>query len=140
MSTSTDSSRALELRRDIARHDRLYYAEAAPKITDQEYDLLLRELRDLEEANPDLLTPDSPTRRVAGKPLDGFSQVRHGLPMQSLDNTYSLEEAEAFLARMEKLLPGAKLNWTIEPKVDGVALSLTYRHGLLTLAVPPGGG
>lgn len=140
MSTSTDSSRALELRRDIARHDRLYYAEAAPKITDQEYDLLLRELRDLEEANPDLLTPDSPTRRVAGKPLDGFSQVRHGLPMQSLDNTYSLEEAEAFLARMEKLLPGAKLNWTIEPKVDGVALSLTYRHGLLTLAATRGDG
>ena len=140
MARSTASSRVLELRREIARHDRLYYEEAAPQITDREYDALLRELHDLEEAHPELRTPDSPTQRVAGKPLEGFRQVRHRLPMQSLDNTYSLEEAGAFIARVEKLLPGIPLRWTIEPKVDGVALSLTYRDGLLEMAATRGDG
>ncbi|MFM8460212.1 MAG: NAD-dependent DNA ligase LigA, partial [Chthoniobacterales bacterium] len=140
MAASNVSSRARELRREIARHDRLYYEEAAPQISDREYDVLLRELRDLEDAHPDLRTPDSPTRRVAGKPLDGFKQVRHRVPMQSLDNTYSLEEADEFLERVERLLPGIKLRWTIEPKVDGVAISLTYREGLLELAATRGDG
>ena len=140
MAASNVSSRARELRRQIAQHDRLYYEEAAPKITDREYDALLRELCDLEDAHPDLATPDSPTHRVAGKPLEGFSQVRHRAPMQSLDNTYSLEEADEFMARVERLLPGIKLRWTIEPKVDGVALSLTYRDGLLELAATRGDG
>ena len=140
MPASNVSSRARELRREIARHDRLYYEEAAPEITDREYDALLRELRDLEEAHPELRTPDSPTQRVAGKPLEGFEQVRHRAPMQSLDNTYSLEEADEFMARVERLLPGIKLAWTIEPKVDGVAISLTYRDGLLELAATRGDG
>lgn len=140
MAQSTASSRVLELRREIARHDRLYYEEAAPEITDREYDALLRELRDLEEAHPALCAPDSPTQRVSGRPLEGFRQVRHRVPMQSLDNTYSLEEAGAFLARVEKLLPGIPLRWTIEPKVDGVALSLTYRGGVLELAATRGDG
>ena len=140
MPASNVSSRARELRREIARHDRLYYEEAAPEITDREYDALLRELRDLEEAHPELRTPDSPTQRVAGKPLEGFEQVRHRVPMQSLDNTYSLEEADEFMARVERLLPGIKLAWTIEPKVDGVAISLTYRDGLLELAATRGDG
>jgi len=134
------SSRVGELRRLIAHHDRLYYDKAAPEITDREFDTLLRELQDLEAAHPELRTPDSPTQRVAGRPLEGFTQVRHRAPMQSLDNTYSLEEADAFLARMEKLLPNIKLRWTIEPKVDGVALSLTYRDGLLELAATRGDG
>jgi DNA ligase (NAD+) len=140
MPASNASSRARELRREIARHDRLYYEEAAPEITDREYDALLRELRDLEVAHPELRAPDSPTQRVAGKPLEGFKQVRHRVPMQSLDNTYSLEEADEFMARVERLLPGIKLRWTIEPKVDGVALSLTYREGLLELAATRGDG
>lgn len=140
MATSTASSRVLELRREIARHDRLYYAEAAPEIGDREYDALLRELQDLEAAHPGLITPDSPTRRVAGSPLAGFVQVRHIVPMQSLDNTYSMDEARAFLARVGKLLPGIPLRWTVEPKVDGVALSLTYRDGLLELAATRGDG
>ncbi len=140
MATSTASSRAAELRREIARHDRLYYDKAAPEVTDREYDALLRELLDLEEANPDLRTADSPTQRVAGRPLEGFTQVRHLVPMLSLDNTYSIEEADAFLARVEKLLPGLPLRWTIEPKVDGVALSLTYRDGVLDLAATRGDG
>jgi len=140
MPASNVSSRVRELRRRIAHHDRLYYEEAAPEITDREYDALLRELGDLEAAHPELRTPDSPTRRVAGKPLEGFSQVRHRVPMQSLDNTYSLEEADEFLARVARLLPGIKLHWTIEPKVDGVALSLTYREGVLELAATRGDG
>lgn len=140
MASLNDSSRAAELRRVIARHDRLYYGEAAPEISDREYDALLRELRDIEDSHPELRTPDSPTQRVAGKPLEGFSQVRHRVPMQSLDNTYSLEETDAFLARVEKLLPGIPLRWIIEPKIDGVALSLTYRDGLLELAATRGDG
>lgn len=140
MATSNVSSRVRKIREEIARHDRLYYAEAAPEISDRDYDALLRELRDLEEAHPELQTEDSPTRRVAGLPLEGFTSVRHLAPMQSLDNTYSLEEADAFLARVEKLLPGLPLRWTIEPKVDGVALSLTYREGLLERAATRGDG
>ena len=140
MPASNVSSRAGELRRQIAHHDRLYYGKAAPEITDREYDALLRELGDLEDAHPDLRTPDSPTQRVAGQPLEGFTQVRHRVPMQSLDNTYSLEESDEFVARVERLLPGIKLRWTIEPKVDGVALSLTYRKGLLELAATRGDG
>ncbi len=140
MPCSESSSRAAELRHEIARHDRLYYESAAPEITDREYDALLRELRDLEDAHPELQTPDSPTRRVGGRPLEGFAQVRHRVPMQSLDNTYSLEEADAFLARVGRLLPGIPLRWTIEPKVDGVALSLTYRQGMLELAATRGDG
>lgn len=140
MASSKASSRAAELRREITRHDRLYYEEAAPEITDREYDSILRELRDLEETHPELRTPDSPTQRVAGKPLGSFRQVWHRVPMQSLDNTYSLGEAGAFLARVEKLLPGIPLRWTIEPKVDGVAISLTYRGGTLETAATRGDG
>jgi len=140
MPASNVSSHVRDLRRQIAQHDRLYYEEAAPEITDREYDALLRELQDLEAAHPELHTPDSPTQRVAGKPLDGFSQVRHRMPMQSLDNTYSLEEADEFMARVERLLPGIELRWTIEPKVDGVALSLTYHKGVLELASTRGDG
>jgi DNA ligase (NAD+) len=140
MPASTATSRVRDLRRQIAHHDKLYYDKAAPEITDREYDALLRELRDLEDAHPDLRTSDSPTQRVAGRPLEGFTQVRHRAPMQSLDNTYSLEEADAFMARVEKLLPNIALRWTIEPKVDGVALSLTYRDGLLDLAATRGDG
>ena len=140
MPASNVSSHARELRRQIARHDKLYYEEAQPEITDREYDALLRELQDLEKANPELRAPDSPTNRVAGRPLQGFTQVRHRVPMQSLDNTYSLEEADDFLDRIARLLPGIKLRWTIEPKVDGVALSLTYRNGILDLAATRGDG
>ena len=140
MPASNVSSRARDLRRQIAHHDKLYYDKAAPEITDHEYDALLRELADLENTHPGLRTPDSPTQRVAGRPLEGFAQVRHRAPMQSLDNTYSREEADAFLARVEKLLPNIPLRWTIEPKVDGVALSLTYRDGLLALAATRGDG
>jgi len=140
MPASNVSSRVRELRRQITHHDRLYYDKAAPEITDREFDTLLRELQDLEAEHPELCTPDSPTRRVAGRPLEGFTPAPHRAPMQSLDNTYSLEEADAFMGRVEKLLPNIRLRWTIEPKVDGVALSLTYREGLLELAATRGDG
>lgn len=140
MDSSPAASRALELRRAIARHDRLYYAEASPEITDREYDALLRELRDLEEAHPELRTPDSPTQRVAGAPLDGFTPVRHLVPMQSLDNTYSEKEVREFVQRMQRLLPGEPIPLAIEPKVDGVAISVLYEQGEFVRAVTRGDG
>ena len=88
--------RIKELRTEIAEHDRRYYLEAAPSISDQEYDGLYRELRELEEQFPELVTPDSPTQRVGGDPLESFLQVTHRTPMLSLDNTYSEEEVADF--------------------------------------------
>lgn len=140
MDSSPAASRVLELRRELARHDRLYYDEAAPEITDHEYDGLLRELRDLEDAHPELVTPDSPTRRVAGRALEGFTQARHLVPMQSLDNTYSEKEVRDFIQRMQKLLPGEDIPLAVEPKVDGVAISLVYEDGNLVRAVTRGDG
>jgi DNA ligase (NAD+) len=94
-----------QLREEIRRHDRLYYEEAAPVISDREYDRLYKELVDLEAQFPDLVTPDSPTQRVGGKPLKAFEQVPHLIPMLSLDNTYSEEEVKNFYARIQRLLP-----------------------------------
>ena len=93
------------LREEIRKHDRLYYEEAAPVITDREYDQLYKDLVDLETQFPDLLTPDSPTQRVGGKPLTAFAQIRHRAPMLSLDNTYSEEEVVNFYKRNTRLLP-----------------------------------
>ena len=94
---SSDAARIEELRRQVRRHDRLYYVEAAPEIPDREYDRLLEELRALEAAHPDRVTPDSPTQRVAGEPIDGFVTVPHAAPMLSVDNTYN----EAELAKYQ---------------------------------------
>ena len=132
--------RALELTREIDRHSRLYYEKAAPEITDQEFDALLRELRDIEEKNPELISPDSPTQKVGGAVLAAFAQVRHLVPMQSLDNTYSEEELGDFVRRIQKLLPGETIPLTIEPKVDGVAIALLYEDGQLVRAATRGDG
>src|ERR1700730_7674472 len=129
-----------ELRSIIAEHDRRYYLEAAPTISDQEYDRLYRELRELEEKFPELRTPDSPTQRVGGAPLESFLQVTHRTPMLSLDNTYSEEEVADFFRRLERLIPGETIDAVIEPKVDGVALSVLYRHGVLEYAATRGNG
>lgn len=133
-------SRVLELRAEIERHNRLYYQQAEPEVTDQEFDALLRELRELEEQHPELADPDSPTQRVGGAPLAEFVQVRHLVPMQSLDNTYSEEEVVDFVNRMQKLLPGESIPLTVEPKVDGVAISLLYENGILVHAATRGDG
>ena len=129
-----------ELKTEIAEHDRRYYLEAAPSISDEAYDHLYRELRELEEKFPALMTPDSPTQRVGGAPLESFLQVTHRTPMLSLDNTYSQEEVADFFRRLQRLIPGETIDAVIEPKVDGVALSVLYRHGSLEYAATRGNG
>lgn len=124
----------------LHRHNYLYYVEARPEISDREYDALLRELQDLEARHPELAEPDSPTRRVGGEPLDGFSSVPHHLPMMSLANTYSREEVREFDARVRKLLGGRAYRYVLEPKIDGVAVSLRYEQGRLARALTRGDG
>src|SRR5438270_1110118 len=129
-----------QLREEIRKHNRLYYEEAAPIISDHKYDRLYKELADLETQFPDLLTPDSPTLRVGGRPLRALEQVSHLIPMLSLDNTYSEAEVKNFYARMQRLLPDEKIPVVIEPKVDGVAVSLIYENGKLRQAATRGDG
>ena len=132
--------RMVELRTHIAHHDRLYYEQAKPEITDREYDALYSQLVDLERTHPELITPDSPTQKVGGRPQGAFTQVRHLVPMQSLDNTYSAEEISEFVERLKRLLPGEEIPMMIEPKVDGVAIALLYEKGHLVRAATRGDG
>jgi DNA ligase (NAD+) len=134
------SNRIAELLRAIEEHNRRYHEEDAPTISDREYDELFRELSDLEKNFPKLAAADSPTQRVGGKPLKAFGQIRHRVPMLSLDNTYSEEEVTDFYRRMERLLPNEKIPVVIEPKVDGVAVSLLYEKGELRYAATRGDG
>jgi DNA ligase (NAD+) len=129
-----------QLREEIRKHDRLYYQDAAPVISDREYDRLYKELVDLETQFPDLVAPDSPSQRVGGKPLQAFAQIQHRTPMLSLDNTYSEEEVVNFYKRLTRLLPDEKIPVVIEPKVDGVAVSVMYEKGRLKYAATRGDG
>src|SRR3954465_2815805 len=129
-----------QLRGEIRKHDRLYYEDAAPVISDREYDRLYKELVDLETQFPDLITPESPSQRVGGKPLQAFAQIQHRAPMLSLDNTYSEEEVVNFYKRLTRLLPDEKIPVVIEPKVDGVAVSVMYEKGRLKYAATRGDG
>lgn len=143
MSGSKDVSPELrlpQLRQEIEEHNRLYYQKAEPKITDQEFDALLRELVELENQHPELATEDSPTRHVGGQPLEQFLPAPHLVRMQSLDNTYSESELTDFVNRVAKLLPGEEFALTVEPKVDGVAISLLYENGRLVRAATRGDG
>ena len=140
MSAAAAKQRHATLAEEIRRHDHAYYVLAEPAISDQEYDRLYRELLDLEAAHPELATADSPSQRVGGKPVSEFPAHRHAVPMMSLDNTYSFEELAEFLARVEKLLPEAELDWTIEPKIDGLAVSLRYEDGVLAVGATRGDG
>ncbi len=136
-------ARIAQLRHEIEEHDRRYYVEARPTISDAEYDALFRELRDLEAAHPDLVTPDSPTQRVGGKPSAGFRQVRHAMPMLSLDNLFAkdgIDGLRKFVASVEKAVPGEPLEWLVEPKVDGVAMSLRYEDGAFVTGATRGDG
>jgi DNA ligase (NAD+) len=128
------------LREEIREHDRRYYLEANPSISDKDYDRLYRQLRDLEAAHPELITRDSPTQRVSEMPLPGFETVAHRTPMLSLDNTYSEQEVSDFFRRLERLLPSTKITAVIEPKVDGVAISVFYQNGELLYAATRGNG
>ncbi len=111
------------LAEEIRRHDHAYYVLAEPSISDAEYDRLYRELLDLEAAHPKLCSPDSPSQRVGGQPVSKFAEHRHAARMMSLDNTYSFDELAEFLQRVEKRLAEAELDGTIEPKIDGLAVS-----------------
>src|SRR5690242_11246361 len=124
MTPSEAQGRHEQLAEEIRRHDYAYYVMAQPTITDQDYDRLYHELVDLEERFPELVTPDSPSQRVGGQPLKEFKPVRHLKPMTSLDNTYSQEDLREFVNRVQRLLPGEKLDWVVEPKIDGVAINL----------------
>ena len=134
------ADRIRELRDEIRRHDRLYYVQASPEIADRDYDRLLDELKALEAERPDLVTEDSPTQRVAGEPIDGFETITHALPMLSVDNTYSADEVREFDARVRKALGERAFTYLVDPKIDGVALSLRYEQGRLVLAATRGDG
>ncbi len=132
--------RIKELRDEIELHDRKYYIEDNPVISDYEYDKLMAELKRLEEQFPELITPTSPTQRVSGAPIKEFRQVRHISPMLSLDNTYNKEELTEFDNRIRRLLPGVEFEYFVELKIDGVAASLTYENGELVTAATRGDG
>ena len=143
----TPESRVAELRRLIDHHNRLYYTDAEPEISDAEYDKLFRELEDLEKRHPALADPNSPTQRVGSKPLEGFSQVSHPVPMLSIDDVFELKDSDtpeaeliAFYKRLQKNLGREEITVTLEPKIDGVAVSLFYENGSLKYAATRGDG
>ncbi|MFA5252635.1 MAG: NAD-dependent DNA ligase LigA [Phycisphaerae bacterium] len=129
-----------QLRDEIRRHDYLYYVLNQPRISDQQYDKLFAELKSLEEQHPELITPDSPTQRVSERPLEGFKTVRYAIPMLSIDNTYSADELRAFDERVAKGLDRRDYDYVVELKIDGVASSLRYEHGLLVTGATRGDG
>ncbi len=129
------------LRREIRRHDYLYYVLAQPEISDYQYDMLLKRLEALEQQYPEFITPDSPTQRVGGEPTKEFPVVRHRKPMLSLSNTYNEAEVREFDRRVRSLLnPGEPYEYVCELKIDGVAVSLVYENGLLVRGVTRGDG
>jgi len=140
MTLAQAKTRHAELAEEIRHHDYLYHVEARPSISDRDYDKLYRELIDLETRFPDLVTADSPSQRVGGQPIKAFQPVQHLVPMMSLDNTYSQEEVRQFLARVARLLPKETLEWIVEPKIDGVAVSLRYEDGRFVLGATRGDG
>ncbi|NLH16013.1 MAG: NAD-dependent DNA ligase LigA [Phycisphaerae bacterium] len=129
-----------QLRAEIRRHDILYYVHNRPEISDTEYDRLFAELKRLEAQRPDLITPDSPTQRVSERPLEAFVSVKHTVPMLSIDNTYSDEELRAFDERVAKGLGHREYEFVVEPKIDGLAMSLHYEGGRLVRAATRGDG
>ncbi len=156
-------ARHAQLADEIRRHDHAYYVEGRQLITDREYDQLFKELQDLEKQFPDLVTPESPTQRVGGAPSEKFARVKHLVPMLSLDKVEAAEhptrdeepdrdkrnraqdentlaELRAFDATIRKHLGRDKIQYIMEPKVDGVSISVHYRHGKLALGVTRGDG
>ncbi len=140
MKKSAAEKRIAELRRQLRRHDYLYYVKDSPEISDREYDRLYRELADLEAEFPELITPHSPTRRVGGEAQKEFRPFRHRIPMLSIDNTYSEEELRQFETRNRRLLPEAEFTYTVELKIDGISVALIYRDGALAAGATRGDG
>ncbi len=142
---SAAADRAAELRRVLEHHNHRYYVLDEPEIGDDEYDALLDELRAIEEENPELRTPDSPTQRVGGKPLEKFEQVEHLEPMLSLANARNEEELQAWVTRTDRRLQkegveDARIQYVTEPKIDGLAISLVYEDGVLVRGATRGDG
>lgn len=130
-----------QLRQQLRHHSHLYYVLDEPEISDSEYDRLYRELQQLEQDNPRLVTPDSPTQRVGAEPLDVFSQVQHRIPMLSLDNVFSTDELNAFYKRLQDRLDSSDtIEFAAEPKLDGLAISIVYEKGKLVQAATRGDG
>ena len=134
------AQRVAQLRDQIRLHDRKYYVEAAPVISDREYDQLYEELKRLEAEHPELITPDSPTQRIGDAPVAGLAQVAHRVPMLSIENSYDPAEVRAFAERTRKSLGGEPVEWVVELKVDGVAVSVLYENGRLVRGVTRGNG
>ena len=132
--------RAEELRKEISKHDYYYYVLDSPVISDREYDLLKRELEKIEREFPQLVTPDSPTQRVGGKPLESFETVEHRVPMLSLDNAFSISELRDFVRRIKKMADPSREEYLVEPKIDGLAVSLLYEEGIFTRGATRGDG
>src|SRR3954449_4058799 len=129
-----------QLVEEIRGHDHAYYVLAQPTITDQDYDRLYHQLLDVEKEFPELVMPDSPSQRVGGQPIKAFKPVKHVRPMLSLDNTYSQDELREFVQRVQRLLPNEKLDWVVEPKIDGLAINLRYEKGVFTCGATRGDG
>jgi DNA ligase (NAD+) len=129
-----------KLREEIRRHEELYYVYDNPEISDRDYDKLLEELQQLEAAHPDLITADSPTQRVGGRPAEGFPEVVHSRPMLSLDNSYNIDELRAFDERCQRLADGRPLEYVAELKIDGLSISLQYEKSVLVRGVTRGDG
>ncbi|MFA7255383.1 MAG: NAD-dependent DNA ligase LigA [Candidatus Omnitrophota bacterium] len=140
MTKNEAAKKIQKLRTELERHNRLYYLEAKPVISDRDYDHLMRELLDLEKEFPEFLTPDSPSCRVGGAPLKSFKTIEHKVPMLSLDNTYSRKELEEFDTRVKKGLGGEPFSYFVEEKVDGVSIALVYEEGILKLGATRGDG
>ena len=140
-------NRAAQLRQQLDHHNNLYYTQAEPEISDADYDKLFRELEDLEKSHPSLADPNSPTQRVGSKPLEGFSQVAHPVPMLSIDDVFELKDTDTpeaelitFYQRLQKNLGRENIAVSMEPKIDGVAVTLFYENGSLKYAATRGDG
>ena len=133
-------NRYQQLVRELGEHDRRYYVEMAPAITDVAYDALYRELRALESAHPEWIVPESPTQRVAPAPISAFPKVVRETPMLSLDNTYSREDLDAFCDRVARGLEGRFPAFVVEPKIDGISVELTFAGGRFVLGATRGDG
>lgn len=128
-----------QLRREIEKHNKLYYVYDSPEISDYDYDMLMQRLKALEAEHPELITPDSPTQRVGGVPLSQFEQVLHQVPLESLSDVFSYDELFAFGDRMDSLLP-EEHDYVVEPKIDGLSMSLEYENGVFVRGATRGDG
>src|ERR1700729_3688426 len=141
MAAAKDFEKKIEaLREKIRHHEYLYYVLDHPEISDAEFDTLMQQLKDLESQHPALVTPDSPTQRVGGKPREGFVKVRHSTPMLSLDNTYNEEELRDWERRVHDLSGRSEVDYVCELKLDGMSLALRYQDGKLVRGITRGDG